>query len=41
MYKYLKLKNIESIYLLHDINACDQSLEIKNQIMEYIKENAK
>lgn len=41
MYKKIKLKNIDSIYLLHDINACDQSLEIKKQIIEYIKESAK
>lgn len=41
MYKKIKLKGIKSIYLLHDINACDQSLEIKKQIIEYIKENAK
>lgn len=41
MYKKIKLDNIDSIYLLHDINACDQSVEIKQQIINYIKEKTK
>ena len=41
MYEKIQMDNINSIYLLHDINACDQSVEVKHQIMDYIKEKTK
>lgn len=39
MYDKIDLGCAKNIYFLHDINACDQMMEIKKQIENYIKEN--